>query len=77
MLNSNQSTVATRVSTPWPTMAEMIGITGKYDYVELLAEYNPYSLAEFENFVRACELHGIGSIIKVDFQNRFLLPRKQ
>ncbi len=41
-----------------------------YDYVEFLAEYAPFDQYDLENIARACELHGISSMIKVDFLNR-------
>ena len=49
---------------------------GGFDYLEFLAEYAPYTLPELENFVRACELHDCGSMIKVDFQNRGYVAQK-
>ena len=76
LLDNNLPTVATRISSNWPTMVEIVGATGKYDYVEFLAEYSPYSILDFENFTRAAELHDMGSIIKVDFQNRAYVAQK-
>ncbi len=76
LLDHNLPTVATRISSNWPVLVEIIGATGKYDYVEFLAEYAPYSILDFENLARAAELHDMGSIIKVDFQNRAYVAQK-
>ena len=56
--------------------AEAAAVCGGFDYLEFLAEYAPYTLPELENFVRACELHDCGSMIKVDFQNRGYVAQK-
>ena len=76
LLNQGLPTVATRISSTWPTMVEIIGATGKYDDADFLAEYSPYSILDFENLTRAAELHDMGSIIKVDFQNRAYVAQK-
>jgi len=70
LLAAGRPTVATRLWSTWPTAVEAMAVTGNFDYFEFVAEYVPYSLADLENMVRAAELHGIGSMIKVDLQNR-------
>jgi RNase P/RNase MRP subunit POP5 len=50
--------------------------TGNFDYFEFLAEYSPFTQLDLENLVRAAELHGIGSMIKVDFQNRHYVAQR-
>ena len=76
LLQANQPTVATRLWSTGPSAVEGMAVTGNFDYVEFLAEYSPFSLADLENIVRAAELHGIGSMIKVDLQNRFYVAQK-
>lgn len=76
ILNKGQSSIATRIESTWPTIVEIVGSTGCYDYVEFVAEYAPYSLADFENICRASELHNMSSMIKVDFQNRSYVAQK-
>jgi len=57
-------------------MVEIVGHAGMFDYVELLAEYAPFDLSGLDDFCRAAELHGLGSIIKVDAEiRRFLAQR--
>jgi len=36
-----------------PTIVELIGHTGMFDYVEFVAEYGPYDLYALENIGRA------------------------
>ena len=76
MLDHGMSTVATRLQSSWPTVTETVGITGEYDYVEFLAEYAPYGQYDFENIARAGEVHGMGTMIKVDYQNRYYVAQK-
>ncbi|MCD8123077.1 MAG: aldolase/citrate lyase family protein [Clostridiales bacterium] len=76
LINEGAPMVNTRIWNIWGTTVEAAATTGNFDYFEFLAEYAPYTLPELENFVRACELHGCGSMIKVDFQNRFYVAQK-
>lgn len=75
-LNSGTETVATRVISTKPYFVEVIGETGHYDYVEFLAEYGTFSQEDLENMARAAELYGMGTMIKVDFQNRLYVAQK-
>ena len=76
ILREGRPSVATRVSSRWPVITEIIGWAGAYDYVEYLGEYSPIQLEDFENLARACELNDMGSIIKVDFQNHAYVAQK-
>lgn len=76
LLNEGKPTVNTRIWSTWATTAEAAADSGSFDYLEFLAEYAPYTMHDLENFVRACELHNVGSMIKVDFQNRFFVAQK-
>jgi 2-keto-3-deoxy-L-rhamnonate aldolase RhmA len=75
-LASKRPTVATRLLSTWPTAVEAMASTGNFDYFEFLAEYSPFTQLDMENLVRAAELHGIGSMIKVDFQNRHYVAQR-
>ena len=44
LLNAGKPTLGTRVQSSWPSIAEVIGHTGMFDYVEFLAEYAPFEL---------------------------------
>jgi 2-keto-3-deoxy-L-rhamnonate aldolase RhmA len=56
LLNEGQPTFGTRVNSVWPTLTEIIGRSGQFDYVEFLAEYAPYSLHDLDNLGRAIQL---------------------
>lgn len=76
LLDAGAPTLGTHLFLPSPTVVEIVGHTGVFDYVEFLAEYAPYDLAVLEDLCRAAELHGLGSMIKVDFENhRFVAQR--
>ena len=75
-LEQNQSTVTTRIWSTWPRFIEAAASTGSFDYLEFVAEYSPFTLNDLENFARTCELYRVGSMIKVDFQNRFYVAQK-
>lgn len=76
LLQAGRPTVNTRIWSTWPTVVEAAAATGNFDYFEFLAEYAPFTLPELENFVRACELHNTGSMIKIDYQNRCYVAQK-
>ncbi|HCR83879.1 MAG TPA: 2,4-dihydroxyhept-2-ene-1,7-dioic acid aldolase [Lachnospiraceae bacterium] len=76
MLVNGQATVGTRIWSTWPTLTEACASTGSFDYIEFVAEYAPYDLLGLENLARACELHNISSMIKVDLQNRFYVAQR-
>ena len=76
LLLAGKPTVATRIWSTWPTIVEAMAVTRNFDYVEFVAEYAPFTQGELENLVRAAELHGIGSMIKVDLQNRHYVAQR-
>ena len=75
-INQGLPLVGTRIYSVWPFITELIGSSGKYHYIEFLAEYAPYDVFDFENICTAAELWGMGSIIKLDFQNRAYVAQK-
>ncbi len=76
LLKDHMPSVATRVESVWPTIIEIVGATGQYDYIEFVAEYAPYTTGDLENMARAAELHNMASMIKVDLQNRAYVAQK-
>lgn len=76
ILDQGGTSLATRISSRWGLITELAACGGCYDYIEYLAEYAPLQVEDFENLSRTCELHGMGSILKVDFQNRAWLAQK-
>lgn len=75
-LNSGEPTVSTHILSAWPAVVEAIGHTGRYDYVEFVAEYGSFDLHDLDNLCRAAELHGMGSMIKVDQSHQGFLAQR-
>ncbi|MFP3042195.1 aldolase/citrate lyase family protein [Treponema primitia] len=76
LLKSGQPSTSTRLWSAWPFYTEVVGSTGNFDYIEFVAEYSPFTDYDLENIARAAELHNMGSMIKVDFQNRGFVAQK-
>lgn len=71
LLKANQPSIGTRLQTQWPTMVEVIGHTKVFDYVEIVAEYAPYSLFSLENMGRAIDLFDhMSGMIKIEQESR-------
>lgn len=75
-LDNNLPTIGTRIQSTWPMITELVGATGRYDYIEFSAEYAPFDQYDMENMARAAEIYDMGSMIKVDYQNRFFVAQK-
>jgi 4-hydroxy-2-oxoheptanedioate aldolase len=76
LLEAGAPTLGTHILLPSPTVIEIVGHTGVFDYVEFVGEYAPYDLPILEDLCRAAELHDLGTMIKVDFENhRFVAQR--
>lgn len=67
---------STRLWSAEPLFYEMCGQSGNFDYVEFVAEYAPFDFKDLPNIARACELNQMGSMIKLDFQNRGYVAQK-
>jgi 2,4-dihydroxyhept-2-ene-1,7-dioic acid aldolase len=76
LLEEGRPSVSTRMWGTWPVFTESVGATGNFDYVEFVAEYAPFNQADMENIARAAELYDMGSMIKVDLQNRAYVAQK-
>lgn len=76
LLSSGKPTLGTRLQSTAPLVTEAVGALGLYDYVEFVAEYAPCDQYGLENLVRAAELHGMASMMKVDYQNRGFAAQK-
>jgi 2-keto-3-deoxy-L-rhamnonate aldolase RhmA len=71
LLRAGQPSLGTRLEGQWPTMVEVIGHTGMFDYVEIVAEYAPYSLFSLDNIGRAIQLfENMSGMIKVEQESR-------
>lgn len=71
LLDADQPTLGTRILSSWPTMIEVVGHSGMFDYVEFSGEYAPYDHAILENMGRAIELFDhLGGMIKIEQESR-------
>jgi 2-keto-3-deoxy-L-rhamnonate aldolase RhmA len=67
LLNEDKPTFGTRIQSSWPTIAELVGRSQNFDYVEFLAEYAPYDLYGLDNLARAIELSpNFTGLIKIE-----------
>jgi len=76
LLNAGQPTIGTHIHSTWPSIVEVVGHTGMFDYVEFVAEYAPFDLYALENFCRAAELFDLSSMIKIDQEPRRFLAQR-
>lgn len=65
-LDRGEPTLGTHILSTWPTLVELIGQSGQYDYVEFTAEYGPFTMHDLDNLGRALEVAGIGGMMKVE-----------
>lgn len=71
LLNDDQPTLGTRIMSSWPTVIELIGHSGMFDYVEFVSEYAPYDLYALDNLGRAVELFDhMSSMMKIEQEPR-------
>jgi 2-keto-3-deoxy-L-rhamnonate aldolase RhmA len=73
LLKAGKPSLGTHLHTSWPSIFEIVGHTGLYDYVEFVAEYAPYDLYTLENIGRAIDLFDMSGMIKIEQQPRTYL----
>src|SRR5262245_12992144 len=74
LLNAGQPSLGTHIHSSWPTIIELVGHSGMFDYVEFLGEYAPYDLFALENVGRAVELFPhMTSMMKIEQEPRTYL----
>src|SRR6195256_5050181 len=66
LLTAGQPSLGTHLLSTWPTLVELVGQAGNYDYVEFTAEYSPFTMHDLDNLGRALELKNLGGMIKVE-----------
>lgn len=76
LLDADQPTIGTHLHSTWPSMVEVVGHTGMFDYIEFIAEYAPFDLYALDNFCRAAELFEMSTMIKVDQEPRLFLAQR-
>ena len=66
LLTAGKPTIGTHLLSTWPTLVELVGQAGNYDYVEFTAEYSPFDMHDLDNLGRALELKDLAGMIKVE-----------
>ena len=67
LLREGKPSLGTHVLSSWPTITELVGQTGAWDYVEFVAEYTPWTLHDLDNLGRAIELFpDFSGMIKIE-----------
>jgi 2-keto-3-deoxy-L-rhamnonate aldolase RhmA len=71
LLNQGKPSLGTHLLSSWPTITELVGQTGLWDYIEFVAEYTPWTLHDLDNLGRAIELFpNFTGMIKIEQDTR-------
>src|ERR1051325_6260687 len=71
LLNADQPSLGTHIHSSWPSIVELVGHSGMFDYVEFVGEYAPYDLYALENLGRAVDLFvHISAMMKIEQRRR-------
>jgi 2-keto-3-deoxy-L-rhamnonate aldolase RhmA len=74
LLKADQPSLGTHIHISWPSIVELVGHSGMFDYVEFVAEYAPYDLYALENLGRAVDLfEHMSAMMKVEQEPRTYL----
>ena len=66
LLAADKPSVGTHLLSSWPTLVELVGDSGNYDYIEFTAEYAPFHMHDLDNLGRALELKNLAGMIKIE-----------
>ena len=74
LLEEDEPSLGTHMHSSWPSIIELIGYSGMFDYVEFVGEYAPYDLYALENMGRAVDLfEHMSSMMKIEQEPRTYL----
>lgn len=74
LLDADEPSLGTHLLSSWPSIVELVGHSGMFDYVEFVAEYAPYDLYALENLGRAVELFDhMSGMMKIEQEPRTYL----
>jgi len=76
LLETGKPTIGTHIHSTWPSIIEIVGHSGMFDYIEFVAEYAPFDLYALDNVCRAAELHDLSTMIKIDQEPRNFLAQR-
>ena len=66
-LEQGWPSLGTHLLSTWPTVTELVGQTGQFDYIEFVAEYAPWTMHDLDNLGRAIELFpDFSGMIKIE-----------
>jgi 4-hydroxy-2-oxoheptanedioate aldolase len=70
LLDAGKPSLGTHLLSTWPTLVELVGASGQFDYVEHVFEYAPFHTHDLDHLGRALELAGLGGMIKIEQSER-------
>jgi 2-keto-3-deoxy-L-rhamnonate aldolase RhmA len=71
LLREGKPSLGTHLLSTWPTVTELVGQTGQWDYIEFVAEYTPWTMHDLDNLGRAIELFpDFSGMIKIEQDTR-------
>jgi 2-keto-3-deoxy-L-rhamnonate aldolase RhmA len=71
LLNEDKPSLGTHIHSSWPSVVELVGQTGMFDYIEFVGEYAPYDLYALENIGRAIDLFpNMSGMMKIEQEPR-------
>ena len=71
LLKAGKPSLGTHLLSTWPTITELVGQTGLWDYIEFVAEYTPWTMHDLDNLGRAIELFpDFSGMIKIEQDTR-------
>jgi 4-hydroxy-2-oxoheptanedioate aldolase len=74
LLDAGQPTLGTHLHISWPSVTELVGYAGHFDYIEFVAEYAPYDLYALENLGRAISVFDhLTGMMKIEQEPRTYL----
>ena len=74
LLDADLPSLGTHIHSSWPSITELVGHSGMFDYVEFVAEYAPYDLYALENLGRAIDLFPhMSGMMKIEQEPRTYL----
>ena len=77
LLNQGKPTLSIRMMTTSPQIAEIIGHSKAFDFIELLGEYASWTVTDLDNFCRAVELFPrMSSMMKVEREPRLHITQR-
>lgn len=77
LIREDKTTLGTHMYVPWPGVAEVIGYSGVFDYIEFSGQYAPYDLFSLENFGRAIDMFDdMSAMMKLDQEPKIYLAER-